>query len=269
MRREIAYHLDIVTGNVDGRTIPIERDKPLCVGRRAAGYSSPEDVFLSAEHFEIFWDGETCRLLDLGSANGTYVGGDRVATAILRGGEEIRAGNAAFRVRREETGAEPSRAETVRMLSGSQPLYAVLDAARTPRILELLALAGEEYGILYDGPSAIHLAAVAPYLVRLPEKSRLLRRLLREGWGQAWGVYVVANTPFEDLRKHLRHFLIVQGEDGEGFYFRFYDPRVLRAFLPACTAEERTRFFGHIQAFLTESDGSDTIQQFTPKEAAS
>jgi hypothetical protein len=39
---------------------------------------------------------------------------------------------------------------------------------------------------------------------------------------------------------------------GERVYFRFYDPRVMRVFLPACTPEDTTQFFGPIQNYLVE-----------------
>ena len=41
---------------------------------------------------------------------------------------------------------------------------------------------------------------------------------------------------------------------GKDMYFRLYDPRVLRVFLPTCTPDELTDFFGPIGTFLIESD---------------
>jgi hypothetical protein len=78
---------------------------------------------------------------------------------------------------------------------------------------------------------------------------------------------MVTEAPFEELRKHLRRFLIVNGEDGEELYFRFYDPRVFRAFLPACVTEEKTSFFGPVTDFLAESQGSGDLERF-PSPAA-
>jgi len=45
----------------------------------------------------------------------------------------------------------------------------------------------------------------------------------------------------------------VQDAKGKDMYFRFYDPRVLRVFLPTCTPEELSDFFGPIAGFLIES----------------
>jgi hypothetical protein len=56
------------------------------------------------------------------------------------------------------------------------------------------------------------------------------------------------------LYKHLRKFLIVQSEEGKEMYFRYYDPRVLRVFLPTCEPAQLKEFFGPIEAFLAENE---------------
>ena len=64
------------------------------------------------------------------------------------------------------------------------------------------------------------------------------------------------------MRRHLRHFLEVQLPDGKQVYFRFYDPRVLRVFLPTCTADEINQFFGPIKQYLMEDEKPDKLLQF-------
>ncbi len=39
------------------------------------------------------------------------------------------------------------------------------------------------------------------------------------------------------LRKHFRTFLMVKSPEGDRLYFRYYDPRVLRVYLPTCNAD--------------------------------
>ncbi len=51
----------------------------------------------SRRHAEIAWDGETCTLRDLGSANGTFLNGRRImAPEVLRDGDEIAIASAIF-----------------------------------------------------------------------------------------------------------------------------------------------------------------------------
>ena len=59
---------------------------------------------------------------------------------------------------------------------------------------------------------------------------------------------------FEDCWKHFRKFLIVKTEDGKELYFRFYDPRVLKIFLPTCEKDQMIEFFGPIERFIVEGD---------------
>jgi pSer/pThr/pTyr-binding forkhead associated (FHA) protein len=56
------------------------------------------DDFLSREHALIEADSKTVRLHDLGSTNGSFVNGERIESAVLRDGDEVRLGAAVFRV---------------------------------------------------------------------------------------------------------------------------------------------------------------------------
>ena len=65
------------------------------------------------------------------------------------------------------------------------------------------------------------------------------------------------------MRHHLRHFLEVKLPDDTQVYFRFYDPRVLRVFLPTCTPDDTNQFFGPmIQNYLVEDESSDQLLRF-------
>lgn len=143
-----------------------------------------------------------------------------------------------------------------------EPLFALLDAARDGRVLDLLRNSGEKHESLYEGKQGEDLASFAPYLAQLPKESRLLATLVQEGWGKSWGVYLTSAAELEEIRRHLRHFLQVKLPSGEQVYFRFYDPRVLRVFLPTCMPEDTTRFFGPIQNYLVEDENPKKLMQF-------
>ena len=145
---------------------------------------------------------------------------------------------------------------------GFQPLYAILDAARDIRVLSLLIQHKEPCQSLYEGQQGAKLAQVAPYLVRLVKDSPLLEALVNEGWGKSWGVYLSSTSAFHEVRRHLRHFLEVNLPSGEQVYFRFYDPRVIRVFLPTCTPEDTTQFFGPIQNYLVEDETPEQLLRF-------
>jgi hypothetical protein len=150
-----------------------------------------------------------------------------------------------------------------------QPLYALLDASREPSVLKVILESKEEQQSLYEGPQGAQLAHFAPYLIRVPQKSALLDMLVQQAWSKSWGVFVTCDKPLKDLRTHFRHFLTVKLPDGSQVYFRYYDPRVLRLFLPTCLPEETTQFFGPVKHFLVEAEAPNLALQFTrsPKGA--
>lgn len=195
---------------------------------------------------------------------------------------------------REERPPEPSPQEKLlgMLREQFQPLYAIVDAARSPEIYKLLAEAKEEarqcrgepepgyqgagfqypaaaeledgayYESLFEGWSKSQLALFSPFLVSLPPKSKLLEKLVTKGWGKSWGIYLTCHTDFAGVRRHFRHFLMVNTPSGEQMYFRFYDPRVLRVFLPACTQEEIASFFGPVSRFVTEDKKPEGLVEF-------
>jgi hypothetical protein len=165
-----------------------------------------------------------------------------------------------------ETRPQPSRQPRLQDLLARdfQPLYALLDASREPSVLKVVLESKEEYQSLYDGPQGAQLAHFAPYLIRVPQKSLLLETLVRQAWSKSWGVFLTCDKSLKDLRAHFRHFLTVKLPDGQQVYFRYYDPRVLRLFLPTCLLAETTQFFGPVKQFLIEGEDPATALHFTP-----
>jgi Domain of unknown function (DUF4123)/FHA domain len=227
---------------------------------------------MSAVHFAVACDDKGCMLRDLDSTNGTWVNGARVTTALLANGDTVAAGETTFSVQiiaeQAEAAAPVAAAPTpqeklLAMLRGEfQLLYAVLDAAREPEVLKVLVESKEDCRSLYEGAQGAQLAHFAPYLVRLPKESPLLETLVEKGWGNSWGVYLTCASELQEVRQHLRRFLEAQLPEGKQVYFRFYDPRVLRVFLPTCTADEIKQFFGPIRQYLMEDEKPDKLLQF-------
>ena len=142
-------------------------------------------------------------------------------------------------------------------------LFAILDMARGMEVIKKVLTSKERCECLYDGEAAKSLRLRAPHLVELPPGSAFLQTLLAKGWGKSWGIYLSSPQPFEEVRRHFRHFLFVTLEDGAEVYFRFYDPRVLRAFLPTCEPAEIREFFGPIQVFWVEAESAGAAHVFS------
>jgi pSer/pThr/pTyr-binding forkhead associated (FHA) protein len=144
-----------------------------------------------------------------------------------------------------------------------QPLYALLDASREPSVLKVIYESKEEFQSLYEGALGAQLAHFAPYLIRVPQQSALVETLVQQAWSKSWGVFLTCDQPLKELRTHFRHFLNVKLPDGKQVYFRYYDPRVLRLFLPTCLPEETSQFFGPVKQFLIESEDPKVAFHFT------
>jgi hypothetical protein len=140
-------------------------------------------------------------------------------------------------------------------------VWALLDCARDPKVYLALLESRLEFQCLYSGKLPRALEMVAPHLVQLLPNHRLTDKLLDEGWGQSWGVYLTIDDP-SNLRHHLRKFLKVRDMNDRRLIFRFYDPRVLRTYLPTCVQDEWRQFFGPISAFLVEGPGGDSLVSF-------
>jgi Domain of unknown function (DUF4123)/FHA domain len=250
------------------------------VGRSAlADVTFSHDTHMSGVHFVVECDEQGCVLRDLNSSNGTLVNGARVSSALLSAGDTVVAGETIFFVGTVMNNVEAPPAPAVdvpvastpqekllAMLRGEfQPLYALLDAANEPSVLKVLFESKEEYASLFDGVAGAQLTHFAPYLVRLPKESPLLETLVQKGWGKSWGVFLTSPQQLQDLRSHFRQFLLVTMPDGKEVYFRFYDPRVLRVYLPSCVPDEINSLFGPVKYYLVEDDTNDVLLRFSNK----
>ncbi len=292
--------LEATAGPATGRKIQVAAGSILRVGRTAkSDYALGEDSYLSGQHFAIECDGKQCTIRDLGSSNGTFVNGDRITEHVIADGDSVAAGGSTFSVRidlssttpepvrpsptartlkipdfagPDSTGPTPmhddsptwpgfSRGQSVllnTLYREGEPVYAVLDAIRDARIPAFLDASGEKYARIDDENPA------SPYLVLVPARSRLLDVLVKDGWNHGWGFYFAASLEFENALWHWRTFVTLHNRNGQAVTFRFWDPRVLRAVVPAMTASEAAGFFGLISRFVVEGDKPGLAVEFTP-----
>ncbi len=149
----------------------------------------------------------------------------------------------------------------LRELTG--PAYAILDGGRHPRIRSWVIDTHTAAWCLYRGnplPAAVEDAA--PWLVRIIPGEPWVEQLFVRGWQQSWGIFLSSDAPSRELRRHLRRFLRVRTEDGRILAFRYYDPRVLRVYLPTCTPDEIAAFFGPVTAMIAEAEDRNAAHLF-------
>lgn len=268
--------LEVRWGPLAYRKAILEPGQTLCFGGNdRSDFVIPNDTQLSPRHFSLSWDGERCHLRDLDSAKGTLLQGQRVAEGQVTNGAWIRAGDTNLMVYFEahtpgtvSSELAEEKAAALHELGRQPNLFAIVDASRGTRPLQLLRESVDEHRSLYDGVRGDALAHVAPYLVALRPDSGLLERLVQEGWGARWGIYLTCPRQLKEVRRHLRRFLMVEDDDtGDKYYFRFYDPRTLRSFVPSCTPRQRQDFFGEVRSYLGEGERGE-LCCFTPELGA-
>jgi len=160
-----------------------------------------------------------------------------------------------------------ARTEAIRRALFARPehrLYAVLDGAAFEGLPAVLQRYGVEHVCLLRGELDPELAQVAPYLATVPPDSEFAAYLLEQGWGDYWGLFVRSACDFRTLRMHLRQLLEVWDPEGTPLYFRFYDPRVFRVFLPTCDDEQLEQIFDDVvEAFFTEGEDASQLLRFS------
>ncbi len=139
-------------------------------------------------------------------------------------------------------------------------LYAIVDSARDRK---LARAAWGDFNLsrwwLFDSTADSSMSAVAPYLVALPCPSEYpfdgsgYFDMLAERVGTSSFILIITTANSRDIWEHLRDLFLLRDEDGRSYFFRFYDPRVLRTFLPTCTPSQVDEFFGPITSVLADS----------------
>ncbi len=142
-------------------------------------------------------------------------------------------------------------------------MFFIIDAARCGiETVQSLKLLNATCSSLYLSNNEEYLADFAPYLFAFDKKSDAFNLVEEKGKENSWGIFANSDASFEILYKHFRKFLIVKTEDGKQLYFRFYDPRVLRIFLPTCNSNQLTEFFGPVKQFIMEDENPEFVLRF-------
>lgn len=95
--------------------------------------------------------------------------------------------------------------------------YAILDAAKMPRLEELLEGSELEYRCLFKGAAYDELKDVAPWLVRLELNNSFSRSLFTAGpqpwvfWNAVPGIFIRSASSFSEVWGHFRKFTKAKG----------------------------------------------------------
>jgi serine/threonine-protein kinase len=112
--------LMVTAGPNEGTHYTFDSHDTFLVGRAVeTHFRLPEtDKYFSRMHFLVEVNPPLCRLIDMGSHNGTFVNGERVQTATLRDGDLIQGGTTTLRVSIEAPDQAPAITQTLHGVAG-------------------------------------------------------------------------------------------------------------------------------------------------------
>ncbi|MBS1826762.1 MAG: DUF4123 domain-containing protein [Acidobacteria bacterium] len=140
-------------------------------------------------------------------------------------------------------------------LASSGRLFAIVDACGNPAVLPRVnanpgqAICLAESRVREQAPDAV------PFLFRVDAG---ILDWVKGFWTEPWGIFVATEIDPMSLYSHLANFLVVELPGNKKRAFRYYDPRLLKAFLQSCTPDQLRTFFGPIRGFGVPS--GDEVQ---------
>jgi eukaryotic-like serine/threonine-protein kinase len=113
--------LTVIAGPHKGLEFAFDRHDTFLVGRSKHAHFQllTKDKYFSRIHFMLEVNPPQCRLIDMGSRNGTYVNGAEIFSADLKDGDQIRAGHTVLRVQVKGVSHAPVPPPIVSVHTGS------------------------------------------------------------------------------------------------------------------------------------------------------
>lgn len=141
-------------------------------------------------------------------------------------------------------------------------LFGIIDSARNEDVFRYLITGNVLYKSLFEGTMDVQSYGVSGFLVECKKESPLFQWMLKEAWGDSACIFFISKASFDELFSHFQKFNRVYLEDDRVVLFRYYDPRVLRIYLPTCYRAELELFFGEVVSFFAEGEESSQVILF-------
>ncbi|MFK7768684.1 MAG: DUF4123 domain-containing protein [Mariniblastus sp.] len=143
---------------------------------------------------------------------------------------------------------EPVEPASISELAEKGNLYCVLDSCNHPMVLRMAQIRNSQSESLYKNQAAVEFESFAPYL--FDTDASLIEWINENLAGKHFGIFIESELERDELRTHLRKFLMVDGPKNRRLYFRFYDPRVIPGFLATAEPEGAAQFMGPMKSLF-------------------
>lgn len=158
------------------------------------------------------------------------------------------------------------RKQALPLFKEGRKSYMLLEAALIPCLTVTLEGFGEKFKSLYTGKVADDLEFAAPYIVEINPESKALSWVLKKYFEVA--LFLQSEKNFDDMWKHCRKFSYVADERGKRYYFRYFNPKVFKAYVTNLTPEEEEKFFTPFSQAFIKDEYLDKIYTFKRRDVA-
>lgn len=142
-----------------------------------------------------------------------------------------------------------------------EQLFGIVDAARDRGLaFRSWAEHEQESWSLFGPEISSRMRRVAPFLVTFHIHSTypypncdFLHEWADHLWNSS-GILFFSEANPRQLWNHLTQVFQVRDTNKNRYYFRFYDPRVFRVFLPTCSKSQIHELFGPVRQFIVEAE---------------
>lgn len=180
--RHTGYRLHVLSGELRGREIDVLSDRVTIGKSRQCDVVIPDDS-VSRQHVEIVREGDSYRVVDRGSTNGSFVGGARVSDAFLKPGDVLGVGKVQLRFLPRDARAEllPSDKDRFGPMLGRslamRKVFGILERVASTDVTiliegetgtgkDLVARSVHEASARREGPFVVvDCGAIAPHLI--------------------------------------------------------------------------------------------------------
>jgi Domain of unknown function (DUF4123) len=140
--------------------------------------------------------------------------------------------------------------------------FVILDGAHFKSKMDQAILLNENHHNLYTGISPAHLEPLGPFIFEFPHNQEFYEWYMENVQANSRGLIVESIHTFNEVKSHFKTLIKVRTESGHNLFFRFYDSRVIRSFLPTCQEAELIDFFGPVQSIFAQSVEADILLNY-------
>lgn len=258
MRLSQYVFIEVLNGPYSAKCVKVGPGEIIQVGRSGkCDLSLPDDALMEGRQLSFTNISDCVLISNLRPERSLTIDSRIVESALLREPTILRCGRTDLLVTwfgpaSPPCATSPLVALSRRIAASASPLFLLFAGAALSQASLALNAFNLDSIPVFVGETRSVLAEIAPRIAPIPRDPTVIEWLLRCTWGKHCTVWFASEAEVHALVSSLRQLAAVF--DGENWiYFRFFDPRVVNAFLEGSSYEEKARYFGFTRSVILES----------------